>query len=92
MNSLFFIARNNIKKHKGEVAIIFALIFIAAALLFTSLSLMLSGSNMIRECDKNYHVADLLLMAETTDVGCVLMNFHANESLPRHSPMFNSSS
>ena len=67
MNSLFFIARNNIKKHKGEVAIIFALIFIAAALLFTSLSLMLSGSNMIRECDKNYHVADLLLMAETTD-------------------------
>ena len=67
MNSLFFIAKNNIKKHKGEVAIIFALIFLAAALLFTSLSLILSGSNMIRECDKNYHVADLMVMAETTD-------------------------
>ena len=67
MNSLFFIAKNNLKKHKGEVAIIFALIFLAAALLFTSLSLMLSGSNMIKECDKNYHVTDLMVIAETTD-------------------------
>jgi uncharacterized membrane protein YozB (DUF420 family) len=48
MNSLFFIAKNNIKKHKGEVAITFALIFIAAILLFTSLSLILSGKSMIR--------------------------------------------
>lgn len=67
MNSLFFIAKNNLKKHKGEVAIIFALIFLAAALLFTSLSLMLSGSNMIKECDRNYHVTDLMVIAETTD-------------------------
>ena len=67
MNSLFFIAKNNIKKHKGELAIIFALIFIAAALLFTSLSLILSGSNMIKECDEKYHVADLMVVAETTD-------------------------
>ena len=67
MNSLFFIAKNNLKKHKGEVAIIFALIFLAAALLFTSLSLMLSGSNMIKECDKNYHVTDLMVITETTD-------------------------
>ncbi len=67
MNSLFFIAKNNIKKHKGEVAIIFALIFIAAVLLFTSLSLILSGSNMIKECDEKYHVADLLVVARITD-------------------------
>lgn len=67
MNSLFFIAKNNIKKHKGEVAIIFALIFIAAVLLFTSLSLILSGSNMIKECDEKYHVADLLVEARITD-------------------------
>ena len=67
MNSLFFIAKNNIKKHKGEVAIIFALIFIAAVLLFTSLSLILSGSNMIKECDEKYHVADLLVLARITD-------------------------
>ncbi|MBO4449338.1 MAG: hypothetical protein J5777_02010, partial [Clostridiales bacterium] len=60
MNSLFFIAKNNIKKHKGEAAIIFALIFIAAILLFSSLSLMLSGSNTIKECDEKYHIADLM--------------------------------
>ena len=67
MNSLFFIAKNNIKKHKGEVAILFALIFIAGALLFMSLSLILSGKNMINECDRKYHVADLLVMAKNTD-------------------------
>ena len=60
MNSLFFIAKNNIKKHKGEVAILFALIFISALLLFSSLSLMMSATNTINECDEKYHVADLM--------------------------------
>ncbi|MCR4776238.1 MAG: FtsX-like permease family protein [Saccharofermentans sp.] len=60
MNSLFFIAKNNIKKHKGEVAILFALIFISALLLFSCLSLMMSAANTINECDGKYHVADLM--------------------------------
>lgn len=60
MYSLFFIAKNNIKKHKGEVAILFALIFLAALLLFSSLSLMLSESEIINECDRKYHISDLL--------------------------------
>ena len=60
MNSLFFIAKNNIKKHKGEVAILFTLIFISALLLFSSLSLMMSATNTINECDEKYHVADLM--------------------------------
>ena len=63
MNSLFFIAKNNIKKHKGEVAILFALIFISALLLFSSLSLMLSASNTLKQCDEKYHVADLFAFA-----------------------------
>ena len=63
MNSLFFIAKNNIKKHKGEVAILFALIFISALLLFSSLSLIMSASNTIKECDEKYHVADLMAFA-----------------------------
>ena len=60
MNSLFFIAKNNIKKHKGEVAILFTLIFISALLLFVCLSLMMSATNTINECDGKYHVADLM--------------------------------
>ena len=61
MYSLIFIAKNNIKKHKGEVAILFALIFLAALLLFSSLSLMLSESEIINECDRKYHISDLLV-------------------------------
>ncbi len=36
MYPLIFIAKNNIKKHKGEVAILFALIFLSAVLMFSS--------------------------------------------------------
>ena len=59
MYSLFFIAKNNLKKHKGEVAILFILIFLAACLLFSCLSLMLSSDNTIKECDSKYHFSDL---------------------------------
>ena len=52
MYSLFFIAKNNLKKHKGEVTILFILIFLAALLLFCSLSLMLSGPAAIKEHDE----------------------------------------
>ncbi|MBO4495617.1 MAG: FtsX-like permease family protein [Clostridiales bacterium] len=65
MYSLFFIAKNNIKKHKGEVAILFILIFLAAFLLFTSLSLMLSGQGTIDACEKTYHTSDLLVFQPT---------------------------
>lgn len=60
MGKLIFIAKNNIKKHKGEAATLFALIFVAALLLFSSLSLIMSGTNAINECDENYHISDLL--------------------------------
>ena len=49
MNSLFFIAKNNIKKHKGEVAILFALIFMAALLLYSSTALIMSGTNAVND-------------------------------------------
>ncbi len=65
MYSLFFIAKNNIKKHKGEVVIIFILIFLAALLLFSSLSLMLSGKAAIEECDRETHISDLLVFQPT---------------------------
>ena len=65
MYSLFFIAKNNLKKHKGEVAILFTLIFLAALLLFCSLSLMLSGPAAIEANDKKYHVSDLLIFTTT---------------------------
>ena len=65
MYSLFFIAKNNLKKHKGEVAILFVLIFLAATLLFSSLSLMLSGENTMKQCEDTYHTSDLLVFEST---------------------------
>lgn len=63
MYPMFFIAKNNLKKHKGEVAILFILIFLAALLLFCSLSLMLSGPGAIKAHDEKYHASDLLVFS-----------------------------
>ena len=67
MYSLFFIAKNNLKKHKGEVAILFALIFFAAMLLFCSISLILSGDKAVSECKDKYHTSDLVVVAPQMD-------------------------
>ena len=64
MYPLFLIAKNNIKKHKGEAAILFLLIFIAATLLFSSVSLIMSGSNAVDECIEKSNASDLLLFSE----------------------------
>ena len=64
MYPLLFIAKNNIKKHKGEVAILFALIFLSATLLFSSISMMLSGEKSMHECEKKNHSSDLFVRAE----------------------------
>ena len=64
MNGLFFIAKNNLKKHKGEAAILFVLIFMAAVLLFSSTSLLMSGTNAVSECIEKNNVSDLLLFAQ----------------------------
>lgn len=59
MYPLIFIAKNNIKKHKGEVAILFALIFLSAVLMFSSISLILSGDKTMYEVEEKYHSSDL---------------------------------
>ena len=58
MYSHYFIAKHNLKKHKGEVAILFVLIYLAALLLFSSLSLMLSGNGAIKEADEKIRTFD----------------------------------
>ena len=61
MYPLFFIAKNNIKKHKGEVAILFALIFLSAVLMFSSISLILSGDKTMYEVEEKYNSSDLFV-------------------------------
>ena len=67
MYSLFFIAKNNIKKHKGEVAILFALIFLASLLLFSSITLILAGDKAMAACTEKYHTSDLVVVAPQMD-------------------------
>ena len=67
MYKLFFIAKNNLKKHKGEVAILFALIFFAAMLLFCSITLILSGDKAVAACKDKYHASDLVVVAPQMD-------------------------
>ena len=67
MNSLLFIAKNNLKKHKGEAVILFALIFMAAVLLFSSTALIMSGNNAVNEVIEKNNVSDLLLFAQLSD-------------------------
>ena len=85
MYPLFFIAKNNIKKHKGEVAILFALIFLSAVLMFSSISLILSGDKTMKECEEKYHSSDLYVcvnnispeeMKEDIDCGRLLLRQH----------------
>ena len=61
MYPIFFIAKNNIKKHKGEVAILFALIFLSAVLMFSSISLILSGDKTMYEVEEKYNSSDLFV-------------------------------
>ena len=67
MYPLLFIAKNNLKKHKGEVAILFALIFFAAMLLFCSITLILSGDKAMAACADKYHTSDLVAVAPMMD-------------------------
>lgn len=63
MQTLFFIAKNNIKKKKGETGVLFFLITLATLLLYTSISVF---SGMGTVLDKAYglaHTPDLLFLA-----------------------------
>ncbi len=92
MYSLFFIAKNNIKKHKGEVAILFILIFLAAFLLFTSLSLMLSGQSTIDTCTEKYHTSDIVIFQPTgltAEETCDIVKSIPGSDLVESAPVIN---
>ena len=92
MYSLFFIAKNNIKKHKGEVAILFILIFLAAFLLFTSLSLMLSGQSTIDACTEKYHTSDIVIFQPTgltAEETCDIVKSIPGSDLVESAPVIN---
>ena len=51
MRPIFFITRNNVKKQKGDMFILFLLTFVSAFLIFSSLSILL-GAGKVQETAK----------------------------------------
>lgn len=66
MYPLFFIAKNNMKKKKGELAILFLLLTIISTLLYTSVSVLTDITQIIYIAYENAHTADYFFM---TDAG-----------------------
>ncbi|MBR6881276.1 MAG: FtsX-like permease family protein [Clostridiales bacterium] len=61
MHSLFFIAKNNIRKHKGDALILFLLFLISGVLLFSSLTLLLTGNDVTKAATERNNTSDYLL-------------------------------
>lgn len=74
MYSLFFIARNNIKKRKGDSAVLLLLTALATLLLYTSATVLTGTDIVIEDSYNKNNTADLLFMSnldkvsEITDV------------------------
>lgn len=63
MYPLFFIAKSNLKKKKGDVAVLFFLITLAALLLYTSMSVLNGTKHVIETAYENAHTADYFYMS-----------------------------
>ena len=68
MYPLYFIAKHNIKKHKGDALILFFLIFLAGVMLFSSLSFLLTNSRIIDDVAEKWNNADYILFANEKEV------------------------
>ena len=62
MYSLLFIAKNNLKKKKGDVLVLLFLIGLATFLLYTSISVLIGTGKVLDTAYENTNTADLMLM------------------------------
>lgn len=65
--ALFFIARNNLKKRKGNTAVVFFLIALAAFLLQVSLTMLTQLDNALEEAHKEKNTADYMFLTMYPD-------------------------
>lgn len=63
MYTLFFIAKNNMKKKKGNVFILFFLIMVSAMILYVSISVLTNLNTVLDQAHELFHGADFLYMA-----------------------------
>ena len=63
MQALIFIAKNNIKKKKGEAGVLFFLITLATLLLYTSISVFSGMGTVLDKAYDSAHTADFMFFA-----------------------------
>ena len=67
MGSLWFIAKNNMKKRKGDAIVLFFLMALAALLLYVSISVLTGTEKVINEAYEAMHTPDWFYM---TNIDC----------------------
>ncbi len=67
MGSLWFIAKNNMKKRKGDAIVLLFLMALAALLLYVSISVLTGTEKVIREAYEAMHTPDWFYM---TNIDC----------------------
>lgn len=66
MYSLLFIAKNNLKKKKGDVAVLVLLITVSALLLYTSISILTGITKVVDTAYEQAHTADYLYVSDSS--------------------------
>ncbi|MCM1105746.1 MAG: ABC transporter permease [Blautia sp.] len=64
MGKLFYIARSNLRKKKGEGRTVFFMIALSALLLYTAVSVFTGMSHVLEDCYSRAHSADLIYICE----------------------------
>lgn len=67
MKALFFIARQNMRKRKGDTIVFFFLITLATVLLYTSISVFAGLGTVLDQAYEKAHTADLLFMSNVAE-------------------------
>ena len=67
MYRYFFMAKNNIRKQKGDMVTFFALTLIASALIFISASFLVGTGKVVDTNMKRINAADILILVSDDD-------------------------
>lgn len=84
MYSLFFIARNNLKKKKGDVAVLLFLIALAALLLYTSMSVLTGTPKIIQTAYENADTADFFFMTNVDNAAQIREILTSQEEVTKY--------
>ena len=62
MYRFFFIAKNNMKKHKKDMITFFIMTFISAVLIYLSITMLIGSDRVLNDLDKKINAADVFVI------------------------------